>query len=150
VQSKSGHSFIKEKMREVDAVYGGEMSAHHYFRDFSYADSGMIPWLLVAELMSKTGKPLSELVGERIAKYPASGEINRQVPDQALAIQTLRERFASDAIAIDETDGISLEFDQWRFNLRSSNTEPVIRLNVESRADSRLMRAKVEEILSLL
>jgi phosphomannomutase len=150
VQSKSGHSFIKEKMREVDAVYGGEMSAHHYFRDFSYADSGMIPWLLVAELMSKTGKPLSELVGERIAKYPASGEINRQVPDQALAIQTLREHFASDAIAIDETDGISLEFDQWRFNLRSSNTEPVIRLNVESRADSRLMRAKVEEILSLL
>ncbi len=150
VQSKSGHSFIKEKMREVDAVYGGEMSAHHYFRKFSYADSGMIPWLLVTELMSKTGKPLSELVGERIAKYPASGEINREVPDQALAIRKLREHFESDAIAIDETDGISLEFDRWRFNLRSSNTEPVIRLNVESRADTELMRTKVEEILALL
>lgn len=150
VQSKSGHSFIKEKMREVDAIYGGEMSAHHYFREFSYADSGMIPWLLVAELMSETGKPLSELVGERIARYPASGEINRTVADQALAIQALRDRYESEANTVDETDGISLEFDNWRFNLRASNTEPVIRLNVESRSDIGLMQAKVQEILALL
>jgi len=150
VQSKSGHSFIKEKMREVDAVYGGEMSAHHYFRNFSYADSGMIPWLLVAELISTTGKSLSDLVGERQAKYPASGEINREVADVALAIQTVRDRYAPEAIAIDEIDGISLEFDDWRFNLRGSNTEPVIRLNVETRADKNLLRTKVSEILSIL
>ena len=150
VQSKSGHSFIKERMREVDAIYGGEMSAHHYFRDFSYADSGMIPWLLVAELISKTGKPLSRLVGDRIARFPASGEINREVPDQALAIKTIRDRFEPEAVSVDETDGISLEFEDWRFNLRSSNTEPVIRLNVESRADKSLMEARVQEILSLL
>jgi phosphomannomutase len=150
VQSKSGHSFIKERMREVDAIYGGEMSAHHYFKEFSYADSGMIPWLLVAELVSKTGSPLSKLVGDRIARYPASGEINRNVADQALAIQRIRERYEQEAISVDETDGISLEFEDWRFNLRSSNTEPVIRLNVESRADTPLMEAKVQEILSLL
>lgn len=150
VQSKSGHSFIKEKMREVDAVYGGEMSAHHYFRNFSYADSGMIPWLLVAELLSTTGKTLSDLVGERQSKYPASGEINREVADVASAIQTVRERYAPEADAIDEVDGISLDFGDWRFNLRGSNTEPVIRLNVESRADEKLMQAKVREILILL
>ena len=150
IQSKSGHSFIKEKMREVDAIYGGEMSAHHYFRDFSYADSGMIPWLLVAELLSTTGKSLSDLVGERQEKYPASGEINREVADVALAIQTVRDRYAPEAIAIDEIDGISLEFDDWRFNLRGSNTEPVIRLNVETRADKNLMHTKVGEILSIL
>ena len=150
VQSKSGHSFIKETMRDVDAIYGGEMSAHHYFRDFSYADSGMIPWLLVAELMSMSGKPLSTLVGERIARYPTSGEINREVSDQAAAIRAIREHFEADTIAIDETDGISLEFEDWRFNLRSSNTEPVIRLNVESRSDSELLRKKTDEILSLL
>ena len=150
VQSKSGHSFIKEKMCEVDAIYGGEMSAHHYFRDFSYADSGMIPWLLVAELLSTTGKSLSDLVGERQSKYPASGEINREVADTASAIQAVRDRYAPEANAIDEIDGISLEFDDWRFNLRGSNTEPVIRLNVESRADKKLMQVKVGEILSLL
>jgi phosphomannomutase len=150
VQSKSGHSFIKEKMREVDAVYGGEMSAHHYFRNFSYADSGMIPWLLVAELLSTTGKSLSDLVGERQAKYPASGEINREVSDVASAIQSVRERYAAEADAIDEVDGISLDFGDWRFNLRGSNTEPVIRLNVESRADEKLMQSKVREILLLL
>ena len=150
VQSKSGHSFIKEKMREVDAVYGGEMSAHHYFRNFSYADSGMIPWLLVAELLSTSGKSLSDLVGERQAKYPASGEINREVADVAFAIQTVRERYAPEADAIDEVDGISLDFGDWRFNLRGSNTEPVIRLNVESRADEKLMQNKVREILFLL
>ena len=150
VQSKSGHSFIKEKMREVDAIYGGEMSAHHYFRDFSYADSGMIPWLLIAELISVSGKTLSELIGDRQARFPASGEINRTVSDATVAINTIREHFAADALAIDETDGVSLEFADWRFNLRASNTEPVIRLNVESRADEALMRERVEQILGIL
>ncbi|MDJ0699535.1 MAG: phosphomannomutase [Woeseiaceae bacterium] len=150
VQSKSGHSFIKETMRQVDAVYGGEMSAHHYFRDFSYADSGMIPWLLVAELMSRTGQPLSKLVGDRIARYPASGEINLKVRDTGAAIQAVRDRYAQVANSLDTTDGVSLEFDSWRFNLRASNTEPVIRLNVETRADEQLLEEKVKEILGLL
>ena len=150
VKSKSGHSFIKEKMRAVDGIYGGEMSAHHYFREFSYADSGMIPWLLVAELISMTGKPLSRMVGERIAKYPASGEINRRVSDAGKAIESIRRAYAPNAIAVDETDGVSIEFDDWRFNLRASNTEPVIRLNVEGRADETLMRAKTRELLSHL
>jgi phosphomannomutase len=150
VQSKSGHSFIKEKMREVDAVYGGEMSAHHYFRDFSYADSGMIPWLLVAELISISGKPLSSFVEAFMQAYPASGEINRQVPDAAQAIALIRNAYEAAAVRIDETDGVSLEFEDWRFNLRASNTEPVIRLNVESRGDTELMRAKLSEILALL
>jgi phosphomannomutase len=150
VQSKSGHSFIKEKMREVDAAYGGEMSAHHYFRDFSYADSGMIPWLLVAELISTTGKSLSELVGERMAMYPASGEINRKVEDAAAVLQKLHDTYAADALSVDDIDGYSFEFADWRFNIRMSNTEPVVRLNVESRGDEALMRAKTEEVLQVL
>lgn len=150
VQSKSGHSFIKETMREVDGVYGGEMSAHHYFREFSYADSGMIPWLLVAELVSSTGKTLSELVGERQARFPASGEINRQVADAKTTLETLHERYAPQAKAVDDTDGYSFEFDDWRFNIRMSNTEPVVRLNVESRGDAELMRDKTGEVLGIL
>jgi phosphomannomutase len=150
VQSKSGHAFIKERMRDEDAVYGGEMSAHHYFRDFSYADSGMIPWLLVTGIMSRTGKPLSTLVDERIALFPCSGEINRQVPDQQKALNLIHERYAAEANEVDETDGVGFEFDDWRFNLRMSNTEPVIRLNVESRGDAALMETKTSEILSLL
>jgi len=150
VQSKSGHSFIKEKMREVDGVYGGEMSAHHYFREFSYADSGMIPWLLVAELISKTGKSLAELVGERQAKFPASGEINRQVENASETLQLLHDRYASDALAVDDIDGYCFEFPEWRFNIRMSNTEPVVRLNVESRGDAELMERKTEEVLQLM
>ncbi len=150
VQSKSGHSFIKEKMREVDSVYGGEMSAHHYFRDFSYADSGMIPWLLVAELLSVTGKSLSQLVGERMAAYPASGEINRKVDDADATLQKLHDTYAESAGAVDDTDGFSFEFDEWRFNIRKSNTEPVVRLNVESRADAGLMQEKTAEVLALI
>jgi phosphomannomutase len=150
VQSKSGHSFIKEKMREVDAAYGGEMSAHHYFRDFSYADSGMIPWLLVAELISTTGKSLSELVGERMAMYPASGEINRKVEDAAATLQKLHDTYATDALAVDDIDGYSFEFADWRFNIRMSNTEPVVRLNVESRGDVALMQEKTAEVLEIL
>jgi phosphomannomutase/phosphomannomutase/phosphoglucomutase len=150
VKSKSGHSFIKEKMREVDGVYGGEMSAHHYFRDFSYADSGMIPWLLAAELISTSGKSLSELVGKRMAMFPASGEINRQVKDAAATLQLLHDTYAADALDVDNTDGYSFEFSDWRFNIRMSNTEPVVRLNIESRADPSLMKRKVTEILAIL
>jgi phosphomannomutase/phosphomannomutase/phosphoglucomutase len=150
VQSKSGHAFIKAKMREVDGVYGGEMSAHHYFRDFSYCDSGMIPWLLVTQLMSQTGKPLSELVGERIRLFPASGEINRRVADAKGTIAAVLAKYEPFARSIDRTDGVSVELDQWRFNLRSSNTEPLIRLNVESRGNELLMRDKTQELLSLI
>ena len=150
VQSKSGHSFIKEKMRAEDAIYGGEMSAHHYFRNFSYADSGMIPWLLVAELMSTTGKSLSELVGERMNAYPASGEINREVADAKATLQALYDRYADEALAVSDIDGYSFEFDNWRFNIRMSNTEPVVRLNVESRGDTALMEARTAEVLEKL
>ena len=150
VQSKSGHSFIKETMRKEDAIYGGEMSAHHYFRDFAYADSGMIPWLLVAELMSKTGKSLSALVGERQAKFPASGEINRQVEDAAATLQALHDKYAPDALQVDDLDGYCFDFPDWRFNIRMSNTEPVVRLNVESRGDVELMQAKTKEVLEIL
>ena len=150
VLSKSGHAFMKDVMREADAAYGGEMSAHHYFRAFGYCDSGQIPWLLVAQLMCESGKTLSSLVGERIAKFPASGEINRKVSDAKATIQRARERYETGSRSIDFTDGLSIEFDQWRFNLRSSNTEPLIRLNVESRDDVALMQAKTEELLALI
>jgi len=150
VKSKSGHSFIKEKMREVDGVYGGEMSAHHYFRDFSYADSGMIPWMLVAELLSTSGKSLSELVGQRMVMYPASGEINRKVEDAAATLQKLHDTYAADALDVDDTDGYSFEFADWRFNIRMSNTEPVVRLNIETRADQVLLEARTKEVLAIL
>ena len=150
IQSKSGHSFIKEKMREVDGIYGGEMSAHHYFRDFSYADSGMIPWLLVAELISTSGKSLSQLVKERMAMYPASGEINRKVEDAEATLDKLRNEYAAKANDVDDTDGYSFEFDNWRFNIHMSNTEPVVRLNVESRGDEALLKAKTKEVLAIL
>lgn len=152
IQSKTGHAFIKERMRKENAVYGGEMSAHHYFRDFAYCDSGMIPWLLVAELVSSKGKPLSELVSERMQAYPCSGELNYRVTDASMAIKTVKDFFlAQDEVpAVDETDGISLEFSDWRLNLRSSNTEPLLRLNVESRADAQLVADKVKQIESLI
>jgi phosphomannomutase len=150
VQSKSGHAFIKQRMREVDAVYGGEMSAHHYFRDFSYADSGMIPWLLITEIMSRRGVSLSTLVGERMRAYPASGEINRKVEDAPATIAAVKAKYTPGAVAVDYTDGLSVEYRDWRFNLRSSNTEPLLRLNVESRGDEKLMRAKTGELLDLL
>ena len=146
VMSKTGHAFIKERMRAENAVYGGEMSAHHYFRDFAYCDNGNIPWLMVAELVSKAGKPLSQLVDERIAAYPASGEINRTVDDADATIAAIKAEFAGDG-RIDRTDGLSVDFDNWRFNLRKSNTEPVIRLNVESRGDPALMQRKTDDIL---
>ena len=150
VMSKTGHAFIKERMRSEDAVYGGEMSAHHYFRDFGYCDSGMIPWLLVSELICRKGQPLSNLVAERIAAFPSSGEINSTLDNSNQAIQRIKAIFEQDALTVDYTDGVSMEFTNWRFNLRSSNTEPVVRLNVESRADVELMKVKTEQILSLL
>jgi phosphomannomutase len=150
VLSKSGHTFIKERMREVDGVYGGEMSAHHYFRRFAYCDSGMIPWLIVAQILCESGLKLSKLVGERIAKFPVSGEINYRVPDAKAAIAAVEARYAPQAIILDRTDGVSFEFADWRFNLRSSNTEPLIRLNVEARGSQILMTAKTQELAALL
>ncbi len=150
VMSKTGHAFIKERMREEDAIYGGEMSAHHYFRDFAYCDSGMIPWLLVAELVSVTGKPLSKLVDECMRAYPCSGEINRVVENSQTVIDRIEAFYSASANHIDYTDGVSIEFDDWRFNLRRSNTEPVIRLNVETRANQALMEEKRDELLALM
>jgi phosphomannomutase len=150
VLSKSGHAFIKQRMREVDGVYGGEMSAHHYFRRFAYCDSGMIPWLIVAGVLSESGLPLSKLVGERMRAFPASGELNYRVPDAKAAMASIESRYAAAALVQDRTDGLSLEFADWRFNLRSSNTEPLLRLNVESRGSEPLMRAKTGELLGLL
>ncbi len=147
---KTGHAFIKEKMREVDAIYGGEMSAHHYFRDFAYCDSGMIPWLLVVGLLSQKNKLLSEMVNEYIDSYPSPGEINNTIEDPVSAIERVKNKYSQEAINIDTTDGISLEFENWRFNLRSSNTEPVVRLNVESQGDIELMKQKARELQELL
>ena len=150
IQSKTGHAFIKERMRKENAIYGGEMSAHHYFRDFSYCDSGMIPWLLVADLVSRSGKPLSQLVEERMAAYPCSGEINRTIDNPSKVLAAIKENYGKHALDIDETDGVSISFDNWRFSVRMSNTEPVVRLNVESRADQTLMQEKTRELLALM
>ena len=150
VQSKSGHAFMKQVMRDVDGAYGGEMSAHHYFRDFAYCDSGMIPWLVVTQVMCETGKTLSQLVDERVNAFPASGEINRRVPDAKATIAAVLVKYEPGARSVDRTDGVSVEFDRWRFNLRSSNTEPLLRLNVESRGDVALMHEKTSELLALL
>jgi len=147
IQSKTGHAFIKERMRKEDAIYGGEMSAHHYFRDFAYCDSGMIPWLLVAELIVKAGKPLSQLVEERMAAYPCSGEINSRLNNPKKVIEAITAIYSNDAESMDNTDGVSINLGDWRFNLRSSNTEPVVRLNIESKGDMALMQAKTQELL---
>lgn len=147
IQSKTGHAFIKERMRSENAIYGGEMSAHHYFRDFGYCDNGNIPWLLVAAQVSKVGQGLSRLVAERIDRFPASGEINRHVSDAAATLARISSAYASAASSIDRVDGIGMEFRDWRFNLRGSNTEPVIRLNVESRGNPSLMKEKTAELL---
>lgn len=146
VLCKGGHAFIKEKMRRENAIYGGEMSAHHYFSSFAYCDSGMIPWLLVLELMAKSGKKLSELMRERMAMYPCSGEINSTVADAKAVLAKLEAEYGPQG-KVDKTDGLSVDMGQWRFNLRMSNTEPVIRLNVESRGDVMLMEEKTKELL---
>jgi phosphomannomutase len=151
VLSKSGHAFIKQKMREVDGAYGGEMSAHHYFRTFAYCDSGMIPWLLVLQVICESGKSLSQLVGDRMRLFPASGEINTHLEgDSRAVIARVQKVYADGALNVDFTDGLSVEFAQWRFNLRGSNTEPLVRLNVESRGSTALMQEKTEELLRLI
>ncbi len=150
IQSKTGHAFIKERMRIEDAIYGGEMSAHHYFRDFAYCDNGTIPWLLLTELMSITGKSLSELIGDRMSLFPCSGEINNTVNDPKAIIASIEARYMNDAIEIEKVDGLSMSFDQWRFNIRMSSTEPVLRLNVEARGDASLVSSKTDELLGLV
>jgi phosphomannomutase len=150
VMSKTGHAFIKERMREEDAVYGGEMSAHHYFRDFAYCDSGMIPWLLVAELLAVKGETLSGLVSERMKAFPCSGEINFKVSDSKAVIAALNDRYSSSSVANDNTDGVSLDCQSWRFNVRTSNTEPLLRLNVETRGDTEALSKLLKEIDSLI
>jgi phosphomannomutase len=150
VVSKSGHAFIKEKMRAVDGAYGGEMSAHHYFREFSYCDSGMIPWLQMVEALSEDGRPLSALMEERIALYPVSGEINLSIADPPAALAAVRAAYEPGALSVDETDGVSIDYPAWRFNVRMSNTEPVVRLNVETRADRALLELKTRELLDIL
>jgi len=150
VQSKTGHAFIKQTMRSHEAVYGGEMSAHHYFRDFAYCDSGMIPWLLIAELVSRSGRSLGDWVKDRFAAFPSSGEMNFKVADAGKAIESVLSAYRADALSIDETDGVSLAFDDWRFNLRRSNTEPLVRLNVEGRGNADTLAAHVSAIVDLL
>ena len=152
IQSKSGHSYIKEKMREHNAVYGGEMSAHHYFRDFAYCDSGMIPWLLAISVLSETQQTLSSLVEGMIEKFPCSGEINFKVADTQATIQKLFDHFSNQNPSIDHTDGVSLDFGAWRFNVRASNTEPLLRLNIESRKDQnpKPMQDYVDELTRLI
>lgn len=150
VVSKTGHAFIKRKMRDVGAIYGGEMSAHHYFRDFYYCDSGMIPWLLMIELLSRKGKTLAELLEERMRLYPSSGETNYHIEDPDAAISRLIEKYEPQAQGRDDLDGVSLDFGNWRFNLRKSNTEPVVRLNLESDGDAALVREKQAELAALL
>ena len=135
-------------MRDEDAVYGGEMSAHHYFREFAYCDSGMIPWLLIAELVCQSGKTLSNLIDERMKKHPASGEINRRLEDAERVLKNIEEEYSPEAKTVNHTDGLSIEYDSWRFNLRMSNTEPLVRLNVESLQDETLMKTKTEELLA--
>ncbi|HNH42988.1 MAG TPA: phosphomannomutase CpsG, partial [Agitococcus sp.] len=150
VVSKCGHSFIKDKMREVDAVYGGEMSAHHYFRDFFYCDSGMIPWLLLVELLSQDGRSLSQVVDQCMMDFPCSGEINFTINNAKEAIARVQQHYAAQPHQLSTLDGISMDFGQWRFNLRSSNTEPVVRLNVETKGDVTLLNEKVAELKGLL
>ncbi|MDR3444387.1 MULTISPECIES: phosphomannomutase [unclassified Dyella] len=150
VMSKTGHAFIKERMRAENAVYGGEMSAHHYFRDFAYCDSGMIPWLLIASLVASTGTSLAEMVEDRMAAFPCSGEINFKVEDAKASIARVLDHYASANPVLDHTDGVSADFGHWRFNLRSSNTEPLLRLNVESRGDIALMEQRTAEIADLI
>lgn len=150
IDSKSGHAFIKETMRRENALYGGEMSAHHYFRDFSYCDSGMLPWLLAAELLSNSKQSLASFVDARIKAFPCSGEINSKVENIVNTLEKIENTYKKEAKIINKIDGLSMEFDDWRFNVRASNTEPVLRLNVESRANEPLMQEKTQELLKLI
>ncbi len=148
IMTKTGHAFIKERMRAEGAIYGGEMSAHHYFRDFGYCDSGMIPWLLVTSLISREKKPLSAFVTDMIKAYPVSGEINSSVADPDAAIERVKVRYSDGQM--DFTDGISISYPSFRCNIRKSNTESLLRLNVESRGDTALLEEKTAELLGLI
>ena len=150
IQSPTGHAYIKECMRANDAVYGGEMSAHHYFRDFAYCDNGNIPWLLITELLSKTGKSMSTLIKEQQINYPCSGEINNTVKNADKIIKDIEQHYRHRAVKIENTDGLSMSFERWRFNVRCSNTEPLLRLNVESKADTAMMQEKTNELLAMI
>ncbi len=150
VQSLTGHAFMKAKMREVNAIYGGEMSAHHYFRAFAFCDSGMIPWLMIAHHLLVTQCRLRELVEEALNQYPCSGERNFILNYPKRAIERVRDNFANQIMGIDETDGLSLDGGDWRCNLRCSNTESLLRLNVETRAQPALLNTRVEEIQQLI
>ena len=150
VQSKTGHAFIKQTMRTHKAIYGGEISAHHYFRDFAFCDSGMIPWLLIVELISKSGRLLGNWVKDQYVSFPSSGEINFRVKDANDSISRVLANYREDAVSLDNSDGLSLTFKDWRFNLRSSNTEPLVRLNIESRGNSSNLKAKVADIANIL
>ena len=150
IESKAGHAFIKETMRKTDALYGGEMSAHHYFRDFGYCDSGMIPWLLLTQMMSEQNKSLAELVDERIERFPVSGEINVEVENPVDVIASVKAHFADHQHQLDEIDGLGMDFGDWRFNLRPSNTEPLLRMNLETRGDYALMERRRDELLGLI
>lgn len=149
IRNRAGHSYIKQRMREEDAVYGGESSAHHYFREFLYCDSGMIPWVLMAGLLSVQGGSLAERTAERRRRFPTSGEINLPVgEDPAPLMQRLSDTYSAQGALIDNIDGLSIDFPDWRFNLRPSNTEPLLRLNLETRADPQLLAEKTAELKS--
>jgi len=150
VVSKTGHAFMKAAMREAEAVYGGEMSAHHYFADFGFCDSGMIPWLLVLEFLGRKRGSLSGLVAERQAKFPCSGELNYRVADGTALLAAVESRYGRSAINAERLDGLSLEMPEWRFNLRLSNTEPLIRLNLESRGQPDLVAEKTAELEAMI
>ena len=150
VQSKTGHAFIKQAMRRHKAVYGGEMSAHHYFRDFAFCDSGMIPWLLIAELISKSGQSLADRLQDRLVSFPSSGETNFHVKNAKSSISRVLAAYRADAVSLDQSDGLSLAFKDWRFNLRGSNTEPLVRLNIESYGNASMLQSKVTDIANII
>jgi len=150
IQAKTGHAFLKAAMRKHNAIYGGEMSAHHYFKDFMYCDSGMIPWLLIAELVSTSGQSLADLVKDRVKKFPSSGEFNFTIQDPKSAIQAVENALQSADAKISRADGLSMDFGHWRLNLRSSSTEPLVRLNVESKGDKALVLEKLALVSGML
>jgi phosphomannomutase len=146
--NRVGHAFIKHRMREEDAAFGGEVSGHYYFRDFSQADSGVVPFLLMLELVSKKGQPLSEILRPFRERYFITGELNTPVPDVALKLQELKERFGREG-RVSDLDGISVDADEWHMNVRPSNTEPLLRLNLEARSPE-LMERKRDEVLAVI
>ena len=149
-QSKTGHAYVKDALRATSGPYGGEMSGHHYFRDFFYCDSGMLPWMLIAQHLNQSGQTLAEAVTEMRAEFPSSGEINFRVADKGAAVAAVRSRFEPDAASVDRTDGLSCDFGDWRFNLRASNTENLLRLNVEAASSRALVEARAADLSTIL